>query len=440
MSSSKRQNTINDSASFRASILFIITACSVFILCTGCSRPTEYESFSDYPGFGEYFKDRCSEREAAPSVTEEDRRLLSKYSPRIILPPGGRYPVNFYRDYLPHTVLRRYADNEIILHKVSPDVLREYEHNKQFYLDFQYEKFRSSGLDLRVSPENGTAYPENIPAAYGRVYREYVDFPCPSRGICYRSLTFLKYNFVFPISGLPARLPAGYEFVLKLAGLDPDDWHELDNFVSIHIVLNKDERPVAVLLAQHDYHRSYVIGKDSTVPADMRLVFDIALRSNEVYPGSGGEIPVEHPAVASYRHLKYLISSEDLPLLSGQDVTFGQQAGGVETPYTLDYLSPCDPFYTASIILGEPRFFFGIYVGRSGPNGADYYTVPELMALGKLLKFSYLQEGDEGDIKMLEHTIDESSGKIDIDGIINHNGKKMYRDLTSIENRPKSIK
>jgi hypothetical protein len=41
---------------------------------------------------------------------------------------------------------------------------------------------------------------------------------------------------------------------------------------------------------------------------------------------------------------------------------------------------------------------------------------------------------------MLEHTIDESSGKIDIDGIINHNGKKMYRDLTSIENRPKSIK
>ncbi|UCG39600.1 MAG: hypothetical protein JSV00_05100, partial [bacterium] len=63
-------------------------------LTQGCTRP--YHTFADYPGFEEYYRDRCVSPPAPPS--ERDLELLRKYRPRFVLPPGGAYPVDFYRD------------------------------------------------------------------------------------------------------------------------------------------------------------------------------------------------------------------------------------------------------------------------------------------------------------------------------------------------------
>jgi hypothetical protein len=164
--------------------------------------------------------------------------------------------------------------------------------------------------------------------------------------------------------------------------LDPGDWHELDNFVAVHVVLDEREEPRAVLLAQHNHHRTYLVGRDIPLPPDRRMSFDIALRSNEVYPSSDSEEPVRHRAVRWPLFMKYLISGEDPPLMRGHDLTVGIRAGGAEIPYELALLSPCDPFYTAKIMLGEPRDFLGRYIGRDGPPGADYYTTPALLPRG----------------------------------------------------------
>jgi hypothetical protein len=96
------------------------------------------------------------------------------------------------------------------------------------------------------------------------------------------------------------------------------------------VVLDEKERAVAVILAQHNHHRTYLVGKDIALPADGRMVFDIALRSNEVYVDSQDALPVEHRVARWTLYMKYLLSGEDAPFFRGYDLTYGVRAGGRE--------------------------------------------------------------------------------------------------------------
>ncbi|NIO04583.1 MAG: hypothetical protein GTN74_08205 [Proteobacteria bacterium] len=70
-----------------------------------------------------------------------------------------------------------------------------------------------------------------------------------------------------------------------------------------------------MILAQLNHHRTYLIGKDIALPVDGRMVFDIALRSNEAYPASddlgepttffGHDIGRDDPPVADYDMIRY---------------------------------------------------------------------------------------------------------------------------------------
>jgi hypothetical protein len=416
--------------------LLLLLSCPIFFSFSACSgQKSEYSTFADYPGFSEYYGEKCSDK-ISLTISDKNRELLERFSPRFILPPENHYPVDFYREYLPFTVLRHHPDNNVVSGMVTFEMLKKYQHNKQFYLDFQLNRFRMAGLDQRAAEgEQSLGIEKRETVVYGRIYREQVSFPCSPGGNCPRNLTFLKYNIVFPISGLPARLPAGYERFLRIIGLDPDDWHELDNFVAVHIVLDERDNPVAVLLNQHEYSKTYVIGKDIPLPPDERITFDIAIRSNEVYPASDAENPVEHRVIKDIFHLPYLLSGDDPPLVRGHDITRGVNAGGDEVTYRLLLLSPCDPFYTASIVLGELRPFLGYYIGRDGPNGADYYTIPQLLPLGKLLQFSYLTEGEQEDIRIVEEAIDRKNKTIDTYQILEYGGLKLFRDLKRTHSR-----
>jgi hypothetical protein len=401
---------------------------------TGCGTESNgYRTFADYPGFKEYYDDHCRDGEPLPLTGDMDKNLLYKHRPRLVLPPGGQYPIDFYRDYLPSTILRRYPGGMIVTERVTAETLRANQHGTSVYLDLQLDRFRATGLLRWVGSENGDSVDEkHKPAVYGRVYREAVAFPDGSGARVMRNFTFLKYNVVFATSGLPARVPRGVETLLKLVGFDLNDWHQLDNFVAIHVVLDEKERPVAVILAQHNDHRTYLVGKDVVLPADGRLVFDIALRSNEVYLDSRDASPVEHRVVRWTLYTKYLLSGKEAPLFRGYDLTYGVNAGGKEISYNLAFLSPCDPFYTATIMLGRPRPLLWWSIGRDGPPGADYYEIPPLLPLGNLLKFSYLHEGDPDDIAMIEESIDVKKNKIDVPWIIEYGGARFYRDLTAV--------
>jgi hypothetical protein len=318
---------------------------------------------------------------------------------------------------------------------VTPYLLGENRHNRSVHLDFDFAAYRKAGLDVRV----GNGLPPRPPVVYGRVYREEVRFPCPDEsptggaGACAVKLLFLKYNVVFAMSGLPSELPRGQELLLGLLGMDPWNWHPLDNFVAAHVVLDEEERPIALLLAQHNHHRAYMIGRHVVLPENGRIPLAVALRSNELYADNGASHPVRHRVARWSRYMKYILSGKDPPFFRGHDVTFGPEAGGVEVDYSLSFLSPCDPFYTASILLGSPRPFLGrFYVGRDGPPGADYYVEPPLLPLGNLLACSYLHEDDPEDFAAVEEAIDSGTGKMDHGSLIEHGGRKFCRDLTEL--------
>lgn len=399
------------------------------LLLAGCRTESDgHRTFADFPGFASYYAGRCADGDPGPPRTE-DRDLLMRFRPRFILPPGSTRPISFYRDYLPYSVLRRFSDKAVLEEKVSEEELRSHQDNTQVYLEYRPEGGKQpvrAGGSEKGGPSSGGA---GIPVVFGRVYRERVAFPGENgEGTRHLDLTFLKYNLVFPASGLPSGLNRLAGILLKGAGLDPGGWHPLDNFVAAHIVLDGSGKPIAVLLAQHNHHRAYLAGKDIASPADGRFVFDVALRSNELYPGSNSKNPVRHRVVRWSLYLKYLLSGEDRPLVSADDITYGRRAGGQEVVYDLGFLSPCDPFYTAKIMLGTPSPFFGFDIGRDGPPGSDYYTVPDLLPLGNLLKFSYLHDDDPDDIRMVGESIDERRGTVDISRIMNHGGVKFLGD------------
>lgn len=405
----------------------------ILILITVSNCGGKYHTFADHPGFKEYYQDRCKTPPPEPSTKE--RKLLEKYKPRFILPPGGSYPIDFYRDYLPYTVMRSWPGKKVIAVNVNRGLLLKHRADRDAYLDFDTDRYRSDGMDLKH--EEGSAQPdsEREPVVYGRVYRERVSFPDGNGRAEEHDLIFLKYNILFATSGLPAELSFWSRFLLTFTGFDRDDWHALDNFVAAHVVLDDQEVPIAVILAQHNHHRTYMIGRDWPLPEDGRPVFDVALRSNEIYPASDSTEPETHRVVRWSLYLDYLLSGEDGPTLKGSDVTMGKRAGGSEFDYDLMIISPCDPLYTSEMLLGPPRPFLGIYMGRDGPPGSDYYNVPQLLPLGNMLKFSYLRDGDPEDIALVRDAIDRKAETVDIQRIMEHGGRRFLEEWKEMENR-----
>jgi len=405
------------------------------IVSSGCSGSDKgYHSFADRPGFAQYYQDRCQDQDLQ-TPENSDIELLKRFRPRIVLAPGGLYPVDFYRDYLPYTVMRSWPDKELFLPRVSPQNLMDNRSNRQVYLDLDFDRYHEAGLHRRMGQETQVvSLEERPPVVYGRVYRETVPFTDEEGTVSKFDLTFLKYNLIFAISGLPAQLSQGSRALLWISSMNKEDWHELDNFVAIHIVLDEGEQPIAIVLAQHNHHRTYLLGRDMDKPSDGHMVFDIARRSNEVYPASRSSDPVLHRVIRWSLHLDYLLSGANPPRLKGNDMTYGVNAGGREITYDLVFLSSCDSLYTSEVLLGEPRpFWWGIYLGRDGPPGSDYYNVPALLPMGNLLKFGYLQDGDEEDIAMVREAVDRKAQTMDIGMIQEHGGRTFLRDWQELQ-------
>jgi hypothetical protein len=399
---------------------------------TNCAG--KYHTFADYPGFKEYYQTRCDTPPLPPA--EKDQKLLEKYRPRFVLPPGGSYPIDFYRDYLPYTVMKSWPEKKVIALDVNRGLLQKHRVDRGAYLDFDTGQYRSDGMDLRWTEESPSSDLGRVPVVYGRVYREEVSFQDSRGGMEDHALTFLKYNLLFATSGLPAELSAWSRLLLSLGGFDRDDWHVLDNFVAAHVVLNEAEAPIAIILAQHNHHRAFLIGKDIPNPPDGRAAFDVALRSNEIYPASGSPDAVSHRVIRWSLYLDYLLSGENGPSLKGADVTWGKNAGGGEFDYDLKTLSPCDPLYTSEMLLGQPRPFLGLHLGRDGPPGSDYYNMPKLLPMGNMLKFAYLKDGDPEDIALARKAIDRKNKGMNVEMIMEHGGRRFLKDWREMTGRP----
>jgi len=365
-----------------------------------------------------------SDDDFGEQIDPATQALLKKFQPRIYIAPGGLLPIDFYRDYLPNTVIKDDSGNII---NQAPDrrYLKNIERNYGYYLDFQGEHITNTAVDL--SDYTG--------AIYGRLYRETMNPPEGDSDAPPKQYLILKYSAVFSASGLPAKLPWYKDLGASIAG-DADNWHELDIHGAIHILVNEATLlPEILLLAQHNHFRAYVIGKD--IPAwgtDHQIMVCYAQRSNEPYPCPVGSTARAYRTVGNPGNFSYVLTGENALWDGSEDVVFGAQAGAEEISYELKFLPSRDPLYVSWIPLGDKMKILGLFDSfyREGPPGMDMNTFPELKKYTDITNFWYFTEGDTRAAQLFKETIN-GFDLGDTTPLLKYHSKKLWRALSDRE-------
>lgn len=347
--------------------------CSTILTCVllslaACGH-TE-TNFSQYPGFAEYFEQN-PRSERPPNATESV--LLEHYRPRLFIGPEQDGPISFYDEYIAHGSLYD-KDGELISGAVDRALLNTYKQDPRVV--FVHEPAETKG--------------RLVPIAFGRIDRH----PVPEIG----EVTFLSYHFVFRYSGVPAGIPGWQDLLIKLIA-DPDDWHQLDHYTAATVALDPSLTPIAVILQQHNYLHTYLIGRDIDLPVDKRIMITSAIRSNELYPYQ--KSPTRYRAVQfmTPETIRYLVTGEGKPFLSADEIAHPAR----EVDYKLDFIPQTDAFYVFEGYLGERRCL----PGRDGPPGADYNAQPRFKSKAvQLVAFNW----QEDNIEQMEEIIMLISG------------------------------
>jgi len=356
-------------------------------------------NFSQYPGFAEYFEKHPPGHELP---LEEDRTLLAHFRPRFFVPDGQK-PIDFYRDYIAQGILKD-AKGRVISRRVTQALLNKYKNDP--------------GVVFVHVPTK----PSGPPVVYGRITRETITFRDAEKESLYPAI-FLTYQIVFRTSGLPAGITGWKEWILGVVG-DLQDWHQLDHYTSVSIVLNAHNlKPFAVMMQQHNNIHTYLVGEGISIPADSRVEVDVAIRSNELYPHKDGRIRHRAVAMPDRKGLRYLITGKDSPLFSGDDITESIR----EVDYELSFLRPDDAFYTFKGFLGERR----CVPGRDSPPGAEYNTIPDLKPMPMQLFSGYWREDDPGDIERFKRTVGSGGSYREFARL---QGGELFRRLKAMEN------
>ena len=347
-----------------------------------------------------------------PQGEARTRLLLERYRPRLFVAPGSYRPLDFYRDYLPDTELVTIA-GDVVAAPPSREQLVEFERSAEHYLDYL------------VPPDEALARKfEMRPPIYGRVYTDTLK---PDR-----ELIFLKYSVVFPYSGLAADTGGLKGGAARLLG-QPKAWHELDIHGAIHVILDgENQRPLGILLAQHNHHRVFLVGRDFEWPSDDRVPIVFAYLSNEPYllrpddPAQRSERSIGDP-----RSLAYLFGRENkAPLSAGYDRVITPKGGAEEIETKLELLPLDDPLYTSWMPLGARRKALGVVelFFFSGPPGIDFYAPGALKNLADLSAYSDIDPGDDEFFELKDEHF-KDFGDADFEPILEHQRKRLYDAL-----------
>ncbi len=323
-------------------------------------------NFSQWPGFARYFAEHPL---ASALPNAEERALLNRFRPRILLPDDHPGLVDFYSDYIANGSLFD-GEGKFVSDAVTPDLLNRFKSDPR--------------AEFRHRPPDSGSIPARVLA---RIDRAELGDPAADSGAS-EKFVFLTYNAVFRHSGLPRGLKGWKAALLGLVA-DLRDWHQLDHYTAVSVVLDADQIPVAVMMQQHNDVRTFLIGEGIELPADGRVRIDAAIRSNELYPHIPGRQRRRAVRFADRDAMAHLMGFGNRPFLSADDITHGAD----EVDYALGFLPPSDAFYMFQGFLGERR----LLPGRSGPPGASYNTLPELKPLALQLSGGYWREDNPAD-------------------------------------------
>ncbi len=326
-------------------------------------------NFSQYPGFTEWYAANPPS-DALP--TAEEQALLAKHAPRFFLEKGQTGFIDFYADYIAKGTLRS-QEGKVLSNAVTAELLNTHKDDP--------------GVTFTHEPRAGQASAP-LPKIYARISHGSLEWLGTSQ-----ELTFLTYNAVFAHSGLTSGLLGWQKLALGLAG-DLDDWHQLDHYTAVTVILDHEKRPFAVMLQQHNYLRTYIVSEQIDVPDDGRPLVAVALGSNELFPYRQGRTSYRAVPFLTPTNFRYMIGAGRRPVFTADDITNPE----VEAEYELTFLAPSDAFYTFKGFLGERR----LLPGRDGPPGADYNTLPELKPMPLQMLFGYWRYQNRGDIARMD--------------------------------------
>lgn len=340
----------------RILILYFITACSrdeqniqkIFELLTYPQNAWNGQDYGEEP-------------------SSEFRNRLKKYAPSFWISAGSCGPMDFYRQYVPMLSMWRHGKpygsaNRSMLKKFERDFSVEYE-------------LSTSPLCIEdpKPPLYAYAWMENMELAEGQ----------------FVPIQVLKFAFTFYKSGLPAELG----LIQGLGFLGSNDlWHYLDIHGAVFIMLSQAGEAFAVVLAQHNHFRTFIVGEDVSIAENLEVCF--AKRSNEPYLCKAAL--AKYPTAPTWQAMKFIVTGEDKPFLGAYDLVPGKNEAK-NISYRLEYLASKDPLITSWVPLGPEIKIWGVFSSffRKSPPGMAIYTTPALTPFSKTAQYFYFDHADE---------------------------------------------
>jgi hypothetical protein len=327
-------------------------------------------------------KDAYMQKHRIYPIPESVKALALRFMPRLWVHPDSWQPIAF-EDYLAGARVVRKSDDQVIMQQPRWRDLADLSDAEQCEVHLDAPEVASHNpapLYIQVFWDEN---PEN-PA---------------------EQWTYIKYNLVFDWSGLAAEISWLSRVGAFLSGGRVNRWHRLDIHLAAILAFDRTQKMRLLTLAQHNHQQTFLPGRD--FPSDTAPHLVAAFRSNELYLDSGQTVPVYHRVVPFFNDVAFLIDAVKKPRLWARDVTYGRNAGGQEVSLRPVFIEPGHPLANFAGLLAPPRRLLGIYIGRDGPPGYNYYAPPAYIPLVNFAAMGYWRSGDQNLLNQLEPLINK---------------------------------
>ena len=312
-----------------------------------------------------------------PAVVKD---LAVRFMPRLWVHPASWQPIAF-EDYLVNSRLVSKNDKKVLLTSPAAHDL----------MALSYEEQCSAYLEADAVP------PRNAAPMYIQVFWD--ENPADPA----ETWTYIKYNLIFDWSGLAAEISWLSRIGSFLSGGKKERWHRLDIHLAAVLAFDARKQFRLLTLAQHNHQQTYIVGID--LPANQRPLLVAAIRSNELYLDDGSTNPTAHRVVPFFSDVAYLIDPNEKPWFWAIDIAYGRNAGGKEKDLKPFFIAPKHPLADYAGLLAPPRRLLGMYIGRDGPPGYNYYALPAYISLVNFASMGFWREGDHELLQQLKPLI-----------------------------------
>ena len=360
---------------------FLATIFASFLGVTGIAHAADCDEFV---ALVKAAKDAYIKVHRVYPVPPREKTIALDNMPRIWIHPQSWQPIDF-EDYLERARVLRNSDGQVIMQQPAWHDLAAIDAEDQCRLHLE-------------APDVTAKNPAPI---YIQVFRD--ENPADP----FEQWTYIKYNLVFDWSGLAAEISAWSRIGAFLTGGRIDRWHRLDIHTAAILAFDRSDRLRMLTLAQHNHQQTFLPGRD--FPPGTAPLLVAARRSNELYLDKGLSSVGRHRVVPFFNDVAYLIDASRKPRLWARDVTYGRNAGGREVKLRPVFIQPGHPLADFAGLLAPPRRFLGMYIGRDGPPGYNYYALPSYIPLVNFAAMGFWRSGDKDLLQQLEPLIDSGN-------------------------------